>query len=251
MNLITLLERENYLKALKAEIKKRSNFDNHDIVLCVPFVHLDFFSKNLSKTKIGLGAQNIFWEERGSFTGEISPIMIRECGAKYAIIGHSERRKYFRESNQMTNMKVRAAIRNQIVPILCVGESEDERKNGEIKDVITQQVLGGLDGVLPMQAENIIIAYEPIWAVGTDVEPTSDEIMEVRILIRKILIQKYGTEVDNKVRILYGGSVKAKAIKKMCLDPQMDGVLVGRESLVPSNFLDIASEFSCAEEKGV
>lgn len=243
MNLIALSERDSYLKALKSEIKKVKLGDDVEMVLCVPSVHLDFFAKNLKKTKIKLGVQNVFWQERGSFTGEISPVMAKEYGAGYSIIGHSERRKYFKENDQEVNLKIKSAIKNGIIPIVCIGETLQERKEGLIKDVISRQLNEGLEDISQMQAEKIILAYEPIWAVGVDAEPTSDEIMEVRILIRKILTQKYGADTTGKIKVLYGGNVKANLVKKMCLNPQMDGVLVGRESLVPFNLIEIVKGF--------
>ncbi|MCK9378724.1 MAG: triose-phosphate isomerase [Candidatus Moranbacteria bacterium] len=244
MNLITLSERDGYLKLLKSEIKKLKNDGSWELILCVPFVHLDFFSKNLKGKNIYLGVQNIFWDERGSFTGEISPVMARECGAKYSIVGHSERRRYFKENDQEVNKKIKVAIQSQITPIMCIGETSDERKEGLTKDVISRQLLDGLEGILPLQSEKIIIAYEPVWSVGSDIEPESNEIMEVRILVRKLLTQKYGEAVAGKVKVLYGGSVKSKLIKKVCFNPQMDGVLVGRESLVPVNLIEIVQSFS-------
>ncbi|TSD02361.1 MAG: Phosphoglycerate kinase [Parcubacteria group bacterium Athens0714_25] len=239
MNLITLSERDGYLKLLKSEIKKMKNDGSWELILCVPFVHLDFFSKNLKGKNIYPGVQNIFWDERGSFTGEISPVMAKEYGAKYSIVGHSERRRYFNESDQEVNKKIKIAIKNQITPILCVGETSDERSRGMTKEIVSHQLLDGLEGVLPLQSEKIIVVYEPAWAVGSDIEPTSNEIMEARILVRKLLTQKYGEAVAGKVKVLYGGSVKAKLVKKVCLDPQMDGVLVGRESLAPVNLIEI------------
>lgn len=241
MNLVTFSERDGYLKALKSEIKKAKLGDNAEMVLCVPFVHLEFFAKNLKNKKISLGVQNIFWEERGSFTGEISPVMAKECGANYSIIGHSERRKYFKENDQEVNLKIKSAIKNGIIPIVCIGETLQERKEGLIKDVISRQLNEGLEDISQMQVEKIILAYEPIWAIGADAEPTSDEIMEVRILIRKILTGKYGADITGKIKVLYGGNVKANLVEKMCLNPQMDGVLVGRESLVAVNFAEIVS----------
>jgi triosephosphate isomerase len=241
MNLPTLAERDEYLKSLKNEIKKTKREENVEMVLCVPSVYLEFFAKNLKNKKISLGAQNIFWQESGSFTGEISPVMAKECGADYSIIGHSERRKYFNENDQEVNLKIKSAIKNEIIPIVCIGETLQERQEGLIKDVISRQLNKGLEDISEVQVEKIIIAYEPIWAIGADAEPTSDEIMEVRILIRKILTQKYGADTTGKIKVLYGGNVKANLVEKMCLNPQMDGVLVGRESLVAVNFMEIVT----------
>jgi len=241
MNLITLSERDSYLKALKSDIKKVKLGDDVEMVLCVPFVHLEFFAKNLKRTKIKLGVQNIFWQERGSFTGEISPVMAKEYGADYSIIGHSERRGYFKENNQEINLKIKSAIKNGIIPILCIGETLQERQKGLINDIISRQLNEGLEGISRMQAEKIIIAYEPVWAISTTPnrkDATSADSLEMAIFFKKILSDKFGREAS-RGRIIYGGSVSGKDAGDFLQNGGVDGLLPGRASLDAKKFVEI------------
>lgn len=238
MNILTINEREAYFKNFKKGLKGK-NFSYCQIVLCPPAVHLESFVSNFRKEGIAIGAQNIFWEQSGSFTGEISASMIKNLGGEFVIIGHSERRKYFGETNENFNAKIKAAFNNNLAPIYCVGESLEERKNGELGKVIAAQIREGFNGISDGNALSAVIAYEPVWAVGSDKIPSSDEILEVRILIKKVLSEIYGINVAEKIKVLYGGSVKANIAKQVCLDPKMDGVLVGRESLEPVEFIKI------------
>jgi triosephosphate isomerase len=239
MNLISQAELERYFKAFESEIKGKS-FKNAKIVVCPPFVHLKEFVEEIKSKKVAIGAQNIFCERCGSYTGEISGIMVKNIGAEYAIIGHSERRRYFGETDEMINLKLKSAIKERIISVLCFGETLEERGAGITSKIITNQIKNSLEGISTSGLEKIIFAYEPIWAVGTDTVPTSNGIMEVKILIRKILAEKYGLKHSQKAIILYGGSVKEKILNQVCLDPGMDGVLVGRESLNPHEFIKIA-----------
>ncbi|MFA5777177.1 MAG: triose-phosphate isomerase [Parcubacteria group bacterium] len=239
MNLISQAELERYFKAFKNEIKGK-NFKNTGIVVCPPSVFLKEFMREIKSKKVAIGVQNIFCERCGSYTGEISSIMVKNIGAEYAIVGHSERRKYFGENNKMINLKIRSLVKERMTAIFCFGETLEERGAGRTSRIISSQVLEGLEGVNPSGLERIIFAYEPVWAVGTDSTPTSNGIMEVKIMIRKILAEKYGIKHSEKAKILYGGSVKEKILKQVCIDPGMDGVLVGRESLNPHEFLKIA-----------
>jgi len=240
MNLLTVAERDRYLEAFQRDFEKIVK-NTAEIVLCPPAVHLEKFVEKLKLKNVSVGAQNIFWEERGSFTGEISSLMVKNIGCKYAIIGHSERRKYFTESNENINAKIKSALKDNLIPIVCIGESQTERKNGETAEVIMAQLNQSLSDVPISKITEIVFAYEPIWAVGSDAIPTSDEILEVKITIRKLLVEKYGASAAEKVRILYGGSVNSKNVDQVCVEPQMDGVLVGRESLIPNEFLKIVS----------
>ncbi len=240
MNLLTVAERDRYLESFQRDFEKKAK-NSAEIVLCPPAVHLEKFVETLAQENIFVGAQNIFWEERGSFTGEISSLMVKNIGCKYAIIGHSERRKYFAESNEDINAKIKSALKDNLIPIVCIGESQTERKNGETAEVIMAQLNQSLSDVPISKITEIVFAYEPIWAVGSDAIPTSDEILEVKITIRKLLVEKYGASAAEKVRILYGGSVNSKNVDQVCVEPQMDGVLVGRESLIPNEFLKIVS----------
>ncbi len=240
MNLLSQLELERYFKAFKSELKGK-RFKNTRIIVCPPFVHLKDFAENIKSKNVGIGVQDIFWEKSGSYTGEISSAMVKNAGAEFAIVGHSERRKYFGETNEMVNLKLKAVLKERMSAILCFGETLEERGAGLTSKVIIGQIQEGLKDVSGANLERIIFAYEPVWAVGTDSIPTSNAIMEAKILVRKILAEKYGIKNSQKAVILYGGSVKQKILDQVCFDPGMDGVLVGRESLDPYEFLKIAS----------
>lgn len=242
-NILSSQEREIYISSFK-KILAQKKMKDLKIVLCPPFVHLEYFAKNIKSQSVKIGAQNAFWEGSGSFTGEITPAMIKGVHGEFVIVGHSERRRYFHETDEIANAKMRLIFKSGLRPIYCIGESREERNNGETKQVITRQIQEGLKGLSPVNLEKIIFAYEPVWAVGTDVVPSSNDILEVKILIKKIIVEMYGIKEVEKIIILYGGSVKAKTVKQVCLDPKMHGVLVGRESLNPSEFLKIAEIIS-------
>jgi len=238
MNLLSVDERDSYFDLFKKEVSGKK-LKECEIVLCPPFVHLEAFGKSLAK-RIKIGAQNMFWEGSGSYTGEISGIMIRNSGCEYVIVGHSERRRYFCENNEEINLKINAALKVGLKPVLCVGETKIEKATHQMLSVISKQLKKALQGVSRVKLGEIVIAYEPVWAVGTDVTPTAHEIMEAKVLIRKILVEMFGKKYAEKVPILYGGSVNSRTVKGLCNDPGMDGVLVGRESLNPHEFLRIA-----------
>lgn len=240
MNLLSVAERDRYFEAFKKE-SKGMNIDGHEIVLCVPAVHLEAFAKKIKSKSVSIGAQNIFWEEKGSFTGEISSAMAANLGAQHVIVGHSERRKYFGETSCDANLKIKSALKNKLTPIYCVGETKEEKENGTAAQAIVQQIMEGFAELTSLQAQKVVIAYEPVWAVGSDQIPMSDEILEVRILLKKIFAEKYDLAAAEKIKVLYGGSVKAESVKQVCLQPGLDGVLVGRESLVPRDFLKIVN----------
>lgn len=242
MNLLSPQEREQYIAAIKKEIKNKK-LTNSDIVICPPYLHLEGFKKTISK-KIKLGSQNVFWEPKGSFTGEVSPQMLQNFGCEYAIIGHSERRRYFCENNAEINMKVKAALKFGLKPIICVGETKLEKDSGQTLGVISRQVKEALADIARAKSGQITIAYEPVWAVGSDAVPTAHEIMEARVLIKKILVGMFGKKYASETRILYGGSVNSRTAREVCVEPEMDGALIGRESLLPHEFLKIASIIS-------
>jgi len=247
MNLITVAERDEYLKLFKKEMKDK-RLSNVDIILCPPFVHLEAFNKNFQRGKVKIGTQNLFWERKGAYTGEVSPAMVKNLGAEAAIIGHSERRRYFQETDKMVNLKIRAAFKIGINPIFCVGETEKEKNAGLAAEIIKRQVIEGLKGVSKFQLPKIIFAYEPVWAIGSGLIPSSNEILSVKLLIRKILTEKYGMKSAQLPKILYGGSVNFKIVKQVCVESKMDGVLVGGESLFPHSFLKIAEILNEAGE---
>lgn len=240
MNLLTMAERDRYVQSLIKEFSHK-DFSHCQLVICPPSIHLETFCREFLEEGIPVGAQNIFSEERGSFTGEISAPMVKELGGRYAIIGHSERRRLFGETSAIANAKLRSALKNGISPIYCIGETQQERQEGLLGDVLLRQLAEGLDGVSVVSAPKVILAYEPVWAIGSDVVPSSDEILGVKILLKKILSRLYSPGVAEKMRIVYGGSVKANFIKTVCVDPGLDGVLVGRESLIPTELVKIAA----------
>lgn len=238
MNLASLGERDKYLEFLKKESQGKK-LEKVETVICPSFVHLDHFSKKLGKG-FELGAQDCFSEERGSYTGEVSPVLLREIGCKYVILGHSERRRFQAETDDEIALKVVASIKAGLFPIVCVGENVEDRDSGKFSRAVGSQLVRSLARVKPALMEKVTIAYEPIWSVGTDVIPTANQIMEMKVLIRKILSETFGRKYGEKPKIIYGGSVNSRTAKETCLDPDMDGVLVGRESLVPGEFLRIA-----------
>lgn len=238
MNLLSVDERERYLKNMDKELARKKFMDT-EIVLCPSFIHLEAFRKWKNK-KIKRGAQNIFFEDKGSYTGEISGAMLKNFDCEFVIIGHSERRKYFNEGDEMINKKIAAALKNKLNPILCVGETKEEKDREAMLAVITRQIKSAFENISRFDAKHIIIAYEPIWSIGTDDIPTANEIMGAKLLIKKILYEIFGRKYADEILILYGGSVNVKTAKQTCLDSEMDGVLIGRESLTPREFIKIA-----------
>ncbi len=241
MNILSPEEGKEYLGKLKKELEGKK-FSKTDIILCPTFVQLENFKKGKSK-KVVLGAQDMFPEQKGSYTGETSPLMLKNFSCEYVILGHSERRRYQAETDEEINLKVISALKNNLSPILCVGETLGEREGGRIKEAITKQVKNGLQDVSRGKIEKVIIAYEPIWSVGTNQVPTTNEIMEVKVLIQKILVENFGSRWAQKVMVIYGGSVNTQTVSDLCLESGMQGALIGRESLIPKEFIRIAEKF--------
>jgi len=238
MNPVSAIEFDRYLDMLEKELKNK-NFEKTEIVICPPAVYLQKLLGRKFKN-VKAGAQDVFWEYQGAYTGQISAGMMKSTGASYAIVGHSERRKYFGENEEIINLKLKAILKNGLNAVLCIGESEEERKKGQTSNVLKKQLKGSLEGISAGKVEYISVAYEPIWAVGTDKFPTADEVLEAKIIIKKALAEIFSAKSMEKIRLLYGGSVKAHCANQVCLDPAMDGVLVGRESLAPYEFVKIA-----------
>ncbi len=245
MNLLSPQERERYWKILSGEVNKRRSLlkDEIDLVICPPFVHLESFEKRFSRNRqVFIGAQNACGEKKGAFTGEISVAMLRNININYVIIGHSERRKYFCEDNRIINKKIKAVLKNRMIPIFCIGETQEEREKGKIKQILTQQIREGLHEVSAIKAENIIFAYEPVWAIGSGRIPQSNDILEARLLIKKIVAEKYNLKLAEKIKIVYGGSVVSSNAQETVVQSQMNGALVGGASLNPKEFLKIAEK---------
>jgi triosephosphate isomerase len=212
-----------------------------EVVLCPPFVALYSVLDLLEDSNIGLGAQNMYYQDSGAYTGEISPLMLREM-CDYVIIGHSERRQYFGETDETVNLKVKAALKHDLRAIMAVGENLDQRQAGETEAFVTGQVRNGLAGIAAADMPSIVIAYEPIWAIGTGKAATGEMGQEVCGLIRRTLADMYGQEVASQVRIQYGGSVTAKNIIEFMSQPDIDGALVGGASLKAEEFIEIVAK---------
>jgi len=212
--------------------------DDRDVAFAVPFTVLATFRERLGERPIGLAAQDLFWEDEGPYTGEISPPMLAELGVTYALVGHSERRMHLWEDDRMVNGKILAALRHDLRPVLCVGEAEDIRVAGAAKSRVRDQVALALEGVKPAGGEKLIVAYEPIWAIGTGRAASPADAVEMHRVIRAELRRALGDGADS-VRILYGGSVTPGNIDAFMACPEIDGVLVGGASLKPDEFLRI------------
>ncbi|ONI46001.1 triose-phosphate isomerase [Candidatus Epulonipiscioides gigas] len=219
-------------------LKDKVNTDKVDVVFCPTFVCLDAVLKATEGTKIAVGAQNMYFEENGAYTGEIAPNMLTEMGVKYVIIGHSERRQYFAETDESVNKKVLTAIKHNLIPIICVGESLKEREQGITIDLVRLQTKIALKDVSPEDAKKVVIAYEPIWAIGTGKTATSEQAEEVCREIRRVIAEIYSQEVADAVRIQYGGSVNGGNANELFNMGNIDGGLVGGASL-KSEFADI------------
>ncbi|MCK5122981.1 MAG: triose-phosphate isomerase [Candidatus Pacebacteria bacterium] len=239
MNPDSFGETDNLIKIIKKGIKKS---DNLKVIICPPAVYL---SKIKANSGFDLGIQNIFWEDRGAFTGEISAIIAKNLKIKYTIIGHSERRKYLNETDEMVNLKMQSALKNKLSPILCIGETLEEKKKDVTSGVITNQLKKAFKGIsnIKYSISNICIAYEPVWAIGTSKTPSIDEIMSVNLLIKKTISNLYDRETAEKISILYGGSVDSKNAFDFVDKTGMDGLLIGGASLNGSEFARIVNLF--------
>ena len=212
-----------------------------EIILCVPYIDLFYCLMNAQGTNIKIGAQNMHFEETGAYTGEVSAKMLKSIGVEYVIIGHSERRQYFNETDQTVNKKIKVAFENELKPIVCVGETLEQRENGETEKIITSQTRLALDGLTAEQIKNTIIAYEPIWAIGTGKTATSEDANNSIKAIREELKKLYGENVSEEVIIQYGGSVKSSNAKELFESSDIDGGLVGGASLKPEEFSKIVN----------
>lgn len=206
------------------------------VLVFPPFIALATAVDLCQGTNIRIGAQNIHWEDEGAFTGEISPQMLKALGVTHCLIGHSERRQYFGETDQTVNKKIKAALKHGLIPILCVGETLREREEGISKDICRRQVEEGLKGVEIASGNNLIIAYEPVWAIGTGKTASTQDAQEVIGYIRQVLGTIYGEEIAQTISIQYGGSVKPENIAELMAEPDIDGALVGGASLKAESF---------------
>jgi triosephosphate isomerase len=210
-----------------------------DIVIIPPFTSIKTVSDALKGKKIHTGGQNMYFEEKGAFTGEISPNMLLDAGATYVVLGHSERRTIFKESSELVSKKVKAAVKKGLKPILCIGETKEERIAGKTETILKEQLTGSLNGISKEEMTNIVIAYEPVWAIGTGLTATPGQAQDAHAYVRKLLASMYGESISRITRIQYGGSVKPENAKELFSQPDIDGGLVGGASLDAKSLVDI------------
>jgi len=227
IELVTLLKRDLY------------KINDVDVIVFPVFTVLSDLRDVLSESNIKLGAQNLFWEDAGAFTGEISAPLLKDAGADYVIIGHSERRQYFSETNETVNKKIKAALAHALTPVVCVGENLEQREADKAFDVISQQCRESLSGFTAEEIKKMIIAYEPVWAIGTGKTATPQQAQEVHKFIRDLLVELYDQEIAESITIQYGGSVKPENIKELIAQNDIDGALVGGASLKKESFVEI------------
>jgi len=233
----TVDETVSFIEAIKDSVKDT----DVEVVLCVPYTALDAAVKAAKGTKVLIGAQNMYPEDSGAFTGEISPVMLKSIGVTYVIVGHSERRQIFKESDALINKKVLKALASDLLPILCVGETLEEREAGTTKEIVKVQTVAGLQGVDRNELAKVVVAYEPVWAIGTGKTASSEDANEVISYIRELIAELYDDEISEEVRIQYGGSVKPDNVEDIMAQSDIDGALVGGASLKPESYLELVN----------
>ncbi|MBU9722221.1 MULTISPECIES: triose-phosphate isomerase [Bacillaceae] len=226
----------SFVKEVKGSVPSN---DKVESVVCSPALFLDALVQEAEGTDLAVGAQNMYFEESGAFTGEISPVALKDLGVSYVIIGHSERRELFGETDETVNQKTHAAFAHRLTPIVCVGETLEEREAGKTTDVVTTQVTAGLKGLTEDQVKKTVIAYEPIWAIGTGKTASSEDANETCGVIRNVIKDIVSADAAEAVRIQYGGSVKPANIKELLAQSDIDGALVGGASLEAESFLQL------------
>ena len=227
----------NFIQELAPVVKDTKN----EVILCVPYTDLFYALLHVQGTNIKIGAQNMHWEEKGAYTGEVSAPMLKSIGVEYVIIGHSERRQYFAETDETVNKKIKSALAHGLKPIVCVGETLEQRENGQTEQIVTSQVEKAFEGIPASELEKIIVAYEPIWAIGTGKTATKEDANSTIMQIRKKLAEMYGQNEANGVIIQYGGSVKSANAKELFEMSDIDGGLVGGASLKADEFSKIVN----------
>jgi triosephosphate isomerase len=235
----TIPEAVELVKALKEASSEKIEAE---LAVIPPMTALSEVKKALEGSQVKLGAQNMFWEDEGAFTGEVSSPMLKDAGCEYVVIGHSERRQYFGETDETVNKKIKAALAQDLIPIMCIGESLDEREKGKTIERVEDQINAGLEGLGKDEISRLIIAYEPIWAIGTGLTATPSQAEEVHIFIREKLAEKYGNDTASCAIILYGGSVKSDNAYELLKEKNINGALVGGASLKAESFIKIATE---------
>lgn len=227
------------IELAKGLVENVKDVNDRDILICPPFTALYPVSQVIKGSNVKLGAQDVFYEDSGAYTGEISPIMLKDVGCEYVIVGHSERRHIIKETDEIINKKVKSALKHGLKVILCVGELLEERESGKTLDIVKEQTVKGLEGVNQDDVKNVVIAYEPVWAIGTGKTAKPEDAQEVQSFIRELVSKLYSKDVANSMVIQYGGSVKASNIDDLMAMPDVDGVLVGGASLVLDEFTRI------------
>jgi len=237
----TLKDGQELVVALRRELFQ---IENVDIVVCPPYTLLAYLADALETSNIAVGAQDVFWQDEGAFTGEVSCKMLEDAGCKFVIVGHSERRQYFCETNESVNKKIKAVLSHGLTPIMCVGETLAEREKTLTFKVLDDHVQNGLKGITEQDVLNLVIAYEPVWAIGTGKTATPEQAQEAHKYIRDLLKSVYNEDVAKTVRIQYGGSVKPENISELMKQPDIDGALVGGASLQVELFNQIVKRAS-------
>lgn len=232
----TVPEAVAFTRVLKASL---AGLDGVEVAVCPPFTALAPVAEVLRGTDIAVGAQDVYWEDKGAFTGEISPVLLKDVGCRYVIIGHSERRQFFGETDEKVNRKVKAVFSHGLTPIMCVGEMLEEREAGITEKVVRTQTEAGLVGLTPEQVAGMVIAYEPVWAIGTGKTASDEDAQQVSGFIRSLVKDLRGAGVAEQVRIQYGGSVKPANTAGLMAQPDIDGALVGGASLEVESFMGI------------
>ncbi|MEI4789352.1 triose-phosphate isomerase [Bacillus sp. FJAT-53060] len=235
----TLGEAVSFVQEVKSSIPSP---DKVESIVCVPALFLEKLNSLSNETDLKIGAQNMHFEENGAFTGEISPTALKDLGIGYSVIGHSERREFFAETDETVNKKAHAAFKHGIVPMICVGETLEEREAGKTNELVADQVKQALAGLTKQQVAESVIAYEPIWAIGTGKSSTAKDANDVCAHIRQTVANEFGQEAADSLRIQYGGSVKPVNIKEYMAESDIDGALVGGASLEPQSFVQLLEE---------
>ena len=226
---------------LIAELKPLVKDAASQVVVCVPAVDIPAAVQAVRGSKIKVGAQNVHFKESGAYTGELSAQMLKACKVDYVIIGHSERRQYFGETDETVNLRTLAAVKAGLIPIVCVGEKKEQREAGYTDDLVTYQTLTALTGLTKEEVAKVVIAYEPVWAIGTGLTATDEQANETIAVIRKAVAAKYGKATAGKVRIQYGGSMNPKNVKGLMAQPEIDGGLIGGASLKAEDFSKVVN----------
>lgn len=239
----TIAETEEFTKQLVDFLSKKDKYC--EVIISPVSVSLQTAANALGSTKVGLSAQNCYSQNSGAFTGELSPAFAKDVGCSHIILGHSERRTIFKETDKDICAKVKAVIEEGLIPIFCIGETLEEREGGQVEKVLDTQITYGLEGV-DFKADEFIIAYEPVWAIGTGKVASEQDAQDAHAFIRKLLVERYGADVANKVRILYGGSVKPDNVAGLIAQPDIDGALIGGASLKIDSFSQIIDAITSA-----